>query len=85
MTSLLLLSNFYPVTSYRRVRKKKKGTNILHTIRSLVTVRNQLPAQGVNQSPILVNRLLLRPVLAPKGAFTIYFQGTVNTLSVGHW
>ena len=27
MMSLLLLDNFYPVTSYRRVQKQKKTTN----------------------------------------------------------
>ena len=27
MTSLLLLNNFYPVISYRRVRKEEKATN----------------------------------------------------------
>ena len=47
MISLLLFNNFYPVTSYRRVQKKKKGDELLYTVRSLVMVRNQLPAQVV--------------------------------------
>ena len=37
---LLLLNNFYPLISYRRLL-------LLYAVRSLVTVRNQLPAQAV--------------------------------------
>ena len=44
MINLLLLSNFYPVISYRRVQNE-----LLYTIRSLVMVRNQLSVQVVNQ------------------------------------
>ena len=61
MTSLLLLNNFYRVTSYRRVEKKRKATN--HCIRfghSLWSA-NQLPAQGVwslNKSQIALLDLL---------------------------
>ena len=36
-TCLLLLNHFYPVTSYRRVRKE--SDELLYTVRSLVTVR----------------------------------------------
>ena len=32
MINLSLLDNFYPVTSYRRVRKKKKETKLLYTV-----------------------------------------------------
>ena len=31
MISLLLLNNFYPVISYRRVRKEKESDELLHT------------------------------------------------------
>ena len=48
MISLLLVDNFHPVMSYRRVRGKKKATNYRIRFRSLVMVRNQLPAYGVN-------------------------------------
>ena len=41
MINLSLLDHFYPVTSHRRVQKKKKATD--YCVRSLVTVRNQLP------------------------------------------
>ena len=37
--NLLLVDNFYPVTSYRRVRKKKKATNCRVRVGSLVMVR----------------------------------------------
>ena len=37
---LLLLNNFYPLISYRRLL-------LLYAVRSFVTVRNQLPAQAV--------------------------------------
>ena len=50
ITNLLLLHNFYPVISYRRVQKKKKATNCCYTVRSLVMVRSQLSAQVVNLS-----------------------------------
>ena len=46
MTSLSLLDHFYPVTSYRRV--EKESDELLYTVRSLVMVRNQLPAQVAN-------------------------------------
>ena len=39
MTSWLLLNHFYPVMSYRRVQRRKKATNLLYTVRSLVVVR----------------------------------------------
>ena len=52
MINLLSLDNFYPVISYRRVRKESDES---YTIRSLVMVRKQLvntyrnlPAQVVN-------------------------------------
>ena len=45
MISLLLVNNFYIVISYQRVEKEKKATN--YCTRSLVMVRNQLPAQVV--------------------------------------
>ena len=44
--NLSLLNHFYPVVSYRRVKKKKKkekekeSDELLYTARSLVTVRN---------------------------------------------
>ena len=44
MTSSLPLNNFYP-TIYRRVQKEKENDELLCTVRSLVMVRNQLPAQ----------------------------------------
>ena len=48
MINLSLLNNFYPVISYRRVQKGKKGDELSYTARSLFMVRaNQLPAQGV--------------------------------------
>ena len=43
--NLLLLNNFYPVI-YRRVQKE--SDELLYTVWSLVTVRNQLPTQVVN-------------------------------------
>ena len=43
MINLLLLNNFYPVISYRRVQEE--SAEFLY--RSLVMVRNQLPAQEV--------------------------------------
>ena len=53
MTNLLIiLNNFYPAVSYRRVQKKK-AMNVyeLYTIIiwSLVMVRSQLPAQVVEK------------------------------------
>ena len=48
MINLLLLNNFYPVISHRRVQKE--SDELLYTVRSLVMVRNQLPAQVVNLS-----------------------------------
>ena len=47
MINLLLLSNFYPVISYRRVRKESDA--VLYTVWSLVMVRNHLPARAVNK------------------------------------
>ena len=44
MINLLLLNNFYPVMSYRRVQKE---SDELYTVWSLVMVRNQLSAQVV--------------------------------------
>ena len=44
---LLLLNHFHPVISYRQVRME--SDELFYTVWSLVTVRNQLPAQGVNQ------------------------------------
>ena len=52
MISLLLLNNFYPVISYRQVQKRKKATNYRIRFRSLVMVRNQLPAQVVKLTQI---------------------------------
>ena len=46
--NLLLLNNFYPVISYRRVPKEKESDELLYTVWSLVMVRNQLPAQVVS-------------------------------------
>ena len=47
-TSRLLLNNFYPATSYRRVRKKRKATNCC-TRCSLVMVREPVAsARGLN-------------------------------------
>ena len=57
---------------------EKKRRIIVYGLVTRYGPRNQLPAQGVNQSPFLVNRLSVRLMLAPKGAFEIYFQGTVN-------
>ena len=48
MISLLLLNNFHPVISHRRVQKEKESDE-LYTVRSLVTVRNQSPAQVVKK------------------------------------
>ena len=41
--NLLLLNNFYLVISYRRVQRE--SDELMCTVWSLVTVRNQLPAQ----------------------------------------
>ena len=50
MTSLLLLNNFYPAISYRRVQKRKKAT-VIFTVRSLVMVRESVAsAKEVNQA-----------------------------------
>ena len=41
ITNLVLINNFYPVISYRRVRKKKKATNYFirfgHSLRSAIS------------------------------------------------
>ena len=47
--NLLHLNNFYPVMSYERVQRGKRQ---IIAVRSLVMVRNQLPAQLVDQSPV---------------------------------
>ena len=44
MINLLLLNNFYPVISYRRVQKESE--ELLYTVWSLVTVRNQFASAG---------------------------------------
>ena len=50
--NLLLVNNFYPVTTYRRVQKE--SDELLYTVWSFVMVRNQLPAQVVKlRSPIV--------------------------------
>ena len=43
LINLLLLNNFYPVISYQRVHEE--SDELFCTVWSLVTVRNQLPAQ----------------------------------------
>ena len=48
----LSLDIFYPVISYRQVRKRKKATNCCIRVRSLVMVRNQLPALKWNMQPL---------------------------------
>ena len=48
MINLLLLNNFYPIISHRRVQKEKKATNHCIRLGSLVMVRSRLPAQLVN-------------------------------------
>ena len=45
--NLLRLNNFYPVISYTTSSIEKESDELLYTVRSLVTVRNQLPAQVV--------------------------------------
>ena len=45
-----IVNNFYPVISYRRVQQERKARNYRVRSWSLVTVRNQLPAQGVKTS-----------------------------------
>ena len=50
MISLLLLNNFYPVTSYRRVLKKMKATNYCVRFGHSLWSANQLPAQVVNDN-----------------------------------
>ena len=47
--NLLLVNHFYPVISYRRVQRGSE--ELLNTIRSLVMVRNQLPARVVQRRP----------------------------------
>ena len=47
MTSLLLLDNFDPVISYRRVRKKLKATNYRERFGRSLWSANQPPAQVV--------------------------------------
>ena len=49
MMNLLLFNNFYPVITYRRVQKE--SDELLYTVRSLVMVRSQLPAQVVKFGP----------------------------------
>ena len=48
MIKLLVLNNFYPLISYRRVQKE--SDELLYTVRSLVMVRNQLPAQVTDEN-----------------------------------
>ncbi|KOX77708.1 hypothetical protein WN51_09373 [Melipona quadrifasciata] len=48
MIRLLLLNNFYPVISYRRVQKKKKATNYCIRFGHSLWSANRLPAQRVN-------------------------------------
>ena len=47
--SLLLPNHFYPMISYRRVRKRKRATSYcIRFGRSLRSARDQLPAQMIN-------------------------------------
>ena len=54
--NLLLLNNFYPAISYRRVQKE--SDELLYTVWSLVMVRNQLPAQEMSFSDTVENFIL---------------------------
>ena len=47
MMSLLVFNNFYPVISYRRVRKKRRKERI-------IVFANQLPVQGVKNTYIYI-------------------------------
>ena len=48
MINLLLVNNFYPVIFIPTYPKEKESDELLYTVRSLVMVRNQFPAQVVN-------------------------------------
>ena len=50
MISLLFLNNFYGVTLYRRVQKKKKARNYCIRFGHSLWSANQLPAQGVKDA-----------------------------------
>ena len=65
MISLLLLDNFYPVVSYRPSSKEKEIDESLYTVRSLVMVRNQLPAQVVEA----FNRAVFKNVIFSEKRF----------------
>ena len=47
MIRLLILNNFYPVISYRRVQKKKKAVNNCTRFGHSLWCANQLPAQEI--------------------------------------
>ena len=47
MISSLLLNRFYPVMSYRRVRKERRATNYRVRFGHSLWSANRLPAQGV--------------------------------------
>ena len=62
MISLLLLNNFYPAMSYRRVQKKRKATN--YCIRSLVMVREPVASASStsdNRNFLIHHRVVLSP------------------------
>ena len=65
--SLLLLNNFYPVISCRRVRKERDGLS--YTVWSLVMVRNQFPA-------LLPRREFFVPKIATFPQFQVYLSIT---------
>ena len=48
MINLLLVDNFYPVISHRRVQNE--SDELSYTVRSFVMVCNQLPAQVIRDN-----------------------------------
>ena len=65
MISLLLLDNFYPVNIVPTSSKEKESGESLYTVRTLVMVRNQLPAQVVEA----FNRAVFKNVIFSEKRF----------------
>ena len=55
MMSLLLVNNFYPMISHRRVQRKKKATNYCIRFGHSLWSANQLPAQGVKSELFVIH------------------------------
>ena len=63
--NLLLLNHFYPAISSPTSLKEKESCELLCTVRSLVTVRNQLPSASGQ---------LLENIFAPKLQYFLSFK-----------